>query len=278
MTETSPPLNGNTPSGNVSTGNVSTVKLTPDDLDILVFCEQFWNLHGHLPSVDRAVELGLDAKVYHNTLLKEAFQGALSERGIVLRSVNGSMGLNGFKARTLTAEQLAAANTLLDLTDTRSQKKKLQDLSISTTKYQSWLKDPVFKQYLMERAENLLGDNGHEANLALLDSVRSGNIQAIAYFNEMTGRFIPESKRSISRNNVDMQSIVRSVIEIVQQEVPDLETQQRIGERLIQLIQANQLAAALVANSSSENPKELEAAPANGTVVVTHPLEGGFSL
>jgi hypothetical protein len=252
--------------------NPALASLTPDDIDILTFCVQHWNLHGTLPSLDRAAELGLNKKKYHNTLLKEAFQNALSEQGIVLRSAK-----DGFKARTLTAEQLAAANTLLDLADTRSQKKKLQDLGISTVKYNSWLKDPVFKDYLMQRAENTLGDHGHEANLALLDAVRSGNIQAIAYYNEMTGKFVPESKRGATKSaQVDVQGIIVSIIEIIQQEVTDLPTQEAIGKRLMNLIQATQMANAL---TTAATPQEQQALPAKKQAVkIENPLGEGFTL
>lgn len=247
-------ISGTPLNSQIAEENPSLVSLTEDDLSILVFCEQHWNLSGSLPTVERAEELGLPRESYEKALLKAEFQEALSERGIVLRNAK-----QGFKAKTLTVEQMAVANTLLDLTDTRSQKKKLQDLGISTVKYQAWLKDPVFRSYLQERAENVLGDNAHEVNLALLDAVRSGNVKAIEYYNEYTGRYVPVSKRpSSSSPQVDVHGILTAMIEIIQKRVKDPEIQGLIGQDVKELIERNAIAHAL------SNPSALPQQPPVG--------------
>lgn len=265
----------------MSTANSALEPLTEDDQDVLVFVEQHWNLSGSLPTLDRAEELGLPKPQYERALLKQKFQSALEERGIVLRRAK-----DGFKARTLTAQQLAVANTLLDLTDTRSQKKKLQDLQISTAKYQAWLKDPVFKDYLHSRAESVLGDNEHEVNLALMDSVRSGNVKAIEYYNEITGRYVPHHRRQGDSKAaaVDPHTLITRIIEIIQQRVKDPEVQGLIGSDLRNLIEANSMAHQLTAgqpgapqpakpqDQEPETPKQVEPKP--DRPVGNDPLEG----
>lgn len=231
------------------TASPSAEPLTDQDHDVLTFCEQHWNLSGSLPTLERAQELGLAKAKYEKALLKTQFQAALAERGIVLRNAN-----EPFKARLLTAEQLAVANTLLDLTDTRSQKKKLQDLNVSTVKYQAWLKDPVFRRYLQDRAEATLDDNAHEVNMALMDSVRSGNVKAIEYYNEITGRFVPMSRRGSSHApNVDTHTLITRIIEIIQKRVKDPALQGAIGQDLRNLIEANHMASQLTGGTGQQN-------------------------
>ena len=146
---------------------------------------------------------------------------------------------------------MAVANALIDLTDTRSQKKKLQDFNISTSRYQAWLKDPIFREYLQERAESTLDDNAHEVNLALMDSVRSGNIKAIEYYNEITGRFVPMSRRGGSNApSIDTHTLITSIIEIIQQRVKDRDVQAAIGQDLRQLIERNHMATQLTSGAA----------------------------
>ena len=118
----------------------------------------------------------------------------------------------------LSAEQLAAANLLLDFSDSRSHTVKLKSIGVSTTRYNNWLRNPEFAAYLRERAESLVDNTGHEAHTALLKQVQRGNMQAITYYNQLTGRFTPGAEQQMN-----VAAIMVRIVEAVQRHVKDPE-------------------------------------------------------
>lgn len=181
---------------------------------------------------------------------------ALVERGVDARHLITKTDAS-VKAK-VTPIQLVAANALMDLTDTRSNRKKLQDLGVSSSVYQMWLRDPNFSGYLKSRAESLIGDNQHEALLALMDRVSAGDIKAISLYLELTGRFVPQS--ATAQNGMaavgDIQQMIVRIIEIVIDEVDDQDTAVRIADRLKGLVVGNQVAGILpVGPSNIEQPE-----------------------
>ena len=220
--------------------------LTPEQLDLVTFFSQYYNLTGELLTADKAEEdFNVPKELVSNSLANDLFIKALEERGI-----NFSRFADTWLSKSLTPQQLIVANTLLDLTDQRSNKKKLQDLGVSTATYQTWLKDPVFANYVHTRAEQSLGENKHEVHLALLDKVRSGDIKAISYFNEMTGRFVPQRANA---QNFDVQSLIVKIIEIIDMHVTDSNMKLDIANDLKKLIAANNVAAQLVGQEAPVN-------------------------
>ena len=221
--------------------------LSAEELNFVTFCAMYHQLNGTLPSAALAnEEFGLPVGTYNSLINKDNVVEALKDQGVVFERFG-----DDWTAKSLTPEQLVVANTLLDLTDTRTNKKKLQDLGVRTQTYNAWLKDPVFKEYLRKRAEQLIGDNQHEVDLALLDQVRSGHLKAIEYYNEFTGRFV----RSSSSNpgvNFDFQGIIVSILEIIDEEVHDADVAAAIGDRLLGLVRAHTIAGALVNGDQSE--------------------------
>lgn len=189
-----------------------------------------------------AEEFGFTKKYFRECMADERVQEALEERGISLRDFHVEPG--SWQSKALTPEQLLVANTMLDITDTRSEKKKLQDLGVKTTQYQTWLRDPVFSNYLRTRAEAMLGDNQYDVHLALVSEAKAGNIKAIQYLNELNGRFISQAGRNGNAESavVNLQNMIVRIVEIVQDEVDDPATQLRISEKLAALTQGSILA------------------------------------
>ncbi len=185
--------------------SIEVAPLTSSERELLSYFEQHWFLHGSLPTRDSCVKAGFGGAIFDKALKSVAFKEGCERRGITTKV-----------AIALTPEQLTAANVMLDLRDNRSQKKKLTELSITTAKWEGWLRDPNFRSYLQTRAENLLGDNLHESHLALLDRVRSGDMGAIKYFNEITGRYVPSGNEK-----VDVNGVLMKVLEVIQRHVKD---------------------------------------------------------
>lgn len=193
---------------------------------LMTFLEQRYLTTGMIPTSEVCVESGVcAASFYLNAFKSTKFVDALAARGISIRGIGKDQD-HGI----LTEEQLVAANVMLDLRDNRSQRKKLGDLNIPTARWEGWLRDTAFQNYLRQRAENLLGDNLHESHLALVDRVRSGDVSAIKYFNEITGRFVPRSDEK-----VDVNAILMQVLEVLQKHVKDPDTLVAVAEDLLAL-------------------------------------------
>lgn len=205
-----------------------------EEEEFLNFLEQYWYTYGQIPSQERAAELGITKELWQSSFENSEFRKQCLDRGISLRGLKleqSPVGEPLWRQQMLTEEQLTVANVLLDITDTRSSKKKLQDLGISTAKYQSFLKDPTYQEYVKQRAENMLGDNQHEAHIALIDRVRSGDMSAIKYFNEITGRYVP----SRGEADVNVAMILMRVIDIIQRYVKDPMIQESIAQEFLVL-------------------------------------------
>lgn len=209
--------------------------------NLITFLHQQYSLTGSILSAEKAYQdYGIPVPKYKSALENPDVRRALSERGIVFERFD----VDDWTSKSLTPTQLVVANSLLDLTDTRTNKKKLQDLDVSTQTYNAWLKDPVFKDYIHKRAQQMIGENEHEVDLALLDRVRSGDLKAIAYYNEMTGRFVPQ--RATSSMQVDPVNLVTKILEIITEEVSDPKELMNISNRLKSMIAARTVAGALV--------------------------------
>jgi hypothetical protein len=215
--------------------------LSDQQEEFLNFLEQYWFEYGLIPTADRAVELGIPTDLYTESFKSAEFRKDCLDRGISLRGlpVVGQGTKAEWQNYMLTEEQLTIANVLMDITDSRSAKKKLQDMGISTAKYQAHLKDPGFQNYIRARSENALGDNQHEAHLALIDRVRSGDIGAIKYFNELTGRYVQARD---SANGLDVTMILIRTLEIIQRFVTDAAVQEAIAQEFLKLSEPGALA------------------------------------
>lgn len=204
--------------------------LSEDELQFVTFVHQYHAITGELLSAEKAKdEFGFPKTKYMEWMSDADVRHALGERGIDVKKYQADPGT--WESKSLTPVQLLTANSLLDLTDTRSDKKKLQDLGVSTGQYQSWLRDPVFGDYLRTRAELLLKDSQHEAHLALLDKVRQGDMKAIAYLNEINGRYVQQNGSAQSAV-INLQQMIIKIVEIIQEEVEDGPTAVRIAERM----------------------------------------------
>lgn len=173
--------------------------------EIDAFVEYYWNRMKVEPPIER---------------LKSEFP-TVSDRALTeqLRKSLDKLLAKGYSVERknyLSPKQLALANSLLNLADRRSTKKKLEDLEVSAAVYANWKKDSVFAGYLRERSEELLPDGLADAHLALVDSASSGDISAIKLLYEVTGRHTPGSQQV-----QNIKSMLTAVIESVQKHVRD---------------------------------------------------------
>lgn len=250
-----------------------TKGLNEEQAEFVTILDYEWNLQAKLDPEQIRLDYGVPTadwdKLTHDPLVLDA----LKLRGVPIKGLNPPERspkefdpVGSFTPRyhaKLTPIQLVVANALLDLTDTRSDKKKLQDAGCTTTQYNGWMRDENFRGYIQHRAEQIVGtDLKHDAFLALADRVKSGDMKAIEFYMELTGQFTRQTASS-NNNGPDLNNAIVRIIEIVIDEVEDQATAQRIANRLKGLVAGHQVA------NSLNNPEPIEAPQIAAPRIVT---------
>lgn len=172
---------------------------------IIAFCEQKWFLGGVLPTPETlAGTFHLSQKeikrFLDDELVKQSFEG----RGIPV--ING---------RDLTPTQILVLNAIINPSETRSERKILSDASITAATFAGWRRDPKVQEYLLQRTEQLLGASIPEAHLALVDKVRAGDMSALKFYYEITGRYTGQNA------GMDPRALLEQVFGIIAKYVKD---------------------------------------------------------
>lgn len=240
-----------------------TTHLTPDQLAFVNLIEQYWNVHGELMTSAAAErDYFLNQDDFKALLRDDTVKAALVERGVIFLDDDRP----DWTAGVLTAQQIYVANVMLDLLDTRSDKKKLQDLEVSTRTYNAWLRNPSFSKYLAQRAESLIGSGQHEAMLALMDKVRAGDMQAIKFYLEYTGKYVSKADTGSTRQGpnavLDFKNILVKILEVITDEVEDPQVAARIADRLRGIGVNNQTADELLGDHGLTSIQQPEIMPA----------------
>jgi hypothetical protein len=193
--------------------------LTEIERRIVATIEERWMRHASIPSPREIAEaFGLPEKKASELLMGDAIIGALKSRGIPTTNANG-----------LNPEQVTAINTVVNPMDTRSRRKKLQDLGVSAQQWAGWMKQPKFKEYYADLSRKLLEEAIPEAHMALVDNVLRGDLGSIKYLNEMTGEYRGTEQQ------INPAELVQKVIEVIQVHVKDPETLLAISQDLLGL-------------------------------------------
>lgn len=188
--------------------------LSDKDYEIITYMEQEYYLSGRIPSQELiAVTLEVPVERVKSLQRRVDYMDAMKARGLSTNTLERIPSKGN-----ITVEQLMCINTLLDTNDSRSDKKKLADMQIPTQKYQGWLKDPSFNAYWGKRCEALFGPGLSEANRALVDNVRRGDLGSIKFLMELTGRW---SSKPVSEMNIEW--VLMKVLETIQKHVTDPE-------------------------------------------------------
>lgn len=186
---------------------------------IVATIEESWMKNATLPYPRQIAEsFGLTEKRASEILTSADVIGACESRGIPSSNAAG-----------LNPEQVTAINTIINPMDTRSRRKKLQEMNISPAKWAGWQKQPKFMEYYSLRAHQLLSEAIPEAKMALVDNVLRGDLGSIKYLNEMTGEYSPD------KQNVDLASITQKIIDILQVHIKDPEILLAVSQDLLGL-------------------------------------------
>jgi hypothetical protein len=179
--------------------------LSEKERRLVAFCEQEWFLRGHLPTPETLQnKFNYTARDLKRTLDSELIKKSFDSRGIPT-----------IEGRELSPEQLTVINDIINPNDTRSERKILADAGISAKTFAGWRRDPVVQQYMLARTEQILGGAIPDAHLALVEKVRSGDMSALKFYYEVTGRYTGQNA------GLDPRALLEKVFGIIAKYVDD---------------------------------------------------------
>ncbi len=204
------------------------MSLSNEMVDVLTYIEQiFWEDNKDVPTNEKIAEATrVSLSSIEGYWKNPDFRAALNARGIVFSNDADS-------GRALTYEQLVVANMLMNIQDRRSLREKLQQHlpNVTPALVSTWMRQPAFQNHLRKRGETLYAGADSSAYLGLVKAIDGGDLKAIQLFFEMRGIYSPRVT-----HDVNVQSILARVIEIISVRVGDAATIQLIAEDIESLL------------------------------------------
>jgi len=198
------------------------------ELDVVLAIEKYHSTTGVIPSdADIIDTVKISSAALKRLKSNPLFRASMEARGIV---VNYDIDKQLRDVNTLTPRQMAAASVMLNITDRRSNEKKLRDIGVSTEEWTNWLQDRQFAEYLRQRSEVMIDNSVHEAHLGLMRGVQQGNTASIKLYYELTGRYNPNEE-----NQVNIRMVIGRVLEAIQKHVRDPQTLNSIAVEMSQI-------------------------------------------
>ena len=179
--------------------------LSIDEIKVINWIEEWWLRKDSFPPVGAFKEHWPEF-ILDSSLKNELFLKALDNRGIRISAQDD----------TLTNEQLAGIAVIANFRDTRSSTAKLRSLGITWTKWQGWMKDRHFRDFLKDLAGFNFKESMDVVQAGLLRSAEKGNVDAIKFYLEITGEYTQESQEV-----VNLKMVLARVLEAVQIHVKD---------------------------------------------------------
>lgn len=211
--------------------------LTNEDKTFINYIDQMWVKHARLPTETESKTSGFALTQWRHLVSSELYAEELYLRGVPKAAILELQ--NQVKDRkVLSDRQMAVASIVLDNHDNRPRIKKLTESGVTTQEWQQWLLDPTFSDYMQTRMGKLLWASTFEADAALLSKVRQGDVRAIAYMNEYTGKYVPASSGGkVPEAALDVKAFLVKVMETLQKHVKDVNILEAIANDL--LVHAN---------------------------------------
>lgn len=183
--------------------------LSKSEQELINFYELQWMLRHHVPTIEEsATYLKLKQTEVNYFLTRTAVVKALEKRGIPWRQHSQD---------DLTATQVAAAVTIMNFADTRSNDAKLDQLGILPATYYAWLNDPQFKNLVDNLADQNLRNIRPTAIGEFTKLINKGDWQAVKYYLDVTGALQ-------SDDAPQSEVLLKMIVEIIQKHVKDPET------------------------------------------------------
>ena len=151
------------------------------------------------------------------------FQRSLEDRGIA-----------STKNPNLTLRQETFLQAYLNPLNLKPPQTVAKQMKISTVELDGWMRQKHFAEAMSAKSEENLRKYIPMADQALGQLVQQGDMKAITFVNQLTGRFDANAK-----SQVDVSALLLAMQEIIQKHVRDPITRRNIARELISLAQGN---------------------------------------
>lgn len=180
-------------------------------------------------SPQNLIELGCSEEAAES-LSEAPFWDALARRGINKPTSS---------RHVLSERQVHALSILTNVTDRRSPRTKLSSIGVEWYEYQAWSHDPLFaRQHRALSEKNLRVTQGLVLD-AVTTAAASGDLNAAKYFNQLSGRYDPNT---ITAEGSNVREMLAVVSEILQEELAGYpELMRAIGGRMAVVIGVGEL-------------------------------------
>lgn len=213
--------------------------LTAKEKELINFYELQWHLRHNVPTIEEVANyLKLSQVTVNYYLQRRCVTKALDTRGIPWQQ---------HTQNELTATQVAAAVTVMNFADVRSNADKLDQLGISASQYYAWLNDPQFKNLIDNLSDQNLRNIRPTAIGEFTKLINKGDWNAIKYYLDVTG--------AVQSNDAPQsEQLLKMIIEILQKHVKDPEV-------LVAIAQDIKAASANRTLEIIDQPQAIEAHP-----------------
>lgn len=199
--------------------------MTSEAYAILCYVEDRWFQKELFPAVSEiSKKTGIDQVKVVESLSSPLLKQSLESRGIPLFADLDDV---------LSPKQIALINLLLNVSDTRSESQKVAALGIKPATFYGWKRQKKFREAYNKMAERLFGDTQPQVHAALAKLAISGDLNAIKYFNQMSGRY--DSSKTIEAINVRF--VMQKLIEVIQTHVKDPVALEAISQEFASLLE-----------------------------------------
>lgn len=148
-----------------------------------------------------------------------------------------------FSGQTRLSAEQDMAIAIMATPDGKPFEQRLRKAGVAPSKWRAWLRNPAFREVWDAVGGSVLKDFESDILTALTGQALNGNVRAIEYALEVSGRHNPARQQ-----NVDATLVMAQFIEIVQEEVKDTAVLARIAARM-QMVAGTPAAQGVVASA-----------------------------
>lgn len=185
--------------------------------EVMAATYSFYMQTGSLPDPEDLVD---KLPALNKTKITKIMHHPQFRRAMYIRGVDYNIG------RTISPEQDMAI-AIVGAPDGRPFITKLKAAGVAPSKWRAWLKQKAFREAWDNYGGSVLKEHENDMMVALVGRALEGDTNAIKYAFEVSGRH-----DTSKRNNIDAGQIIMAMIEIIQEEVKDPSTLQRIAARM----------------------------------------------
>lgn len=183
--------------------------VTINEENLLNYYTLYWQVKGTIPTVaEVASRTGNIPKMVE-------IQRIVESQNFRVRAI-ANRGLPIIAKSMLTPEQFRAIAIITDPTVAGGLEKRLKKAGITYSIYKNWMLTPQFKEAVTKNAELILDNSLSDVNTGLVKRASNGDVNAIKFYYEITGRYNPNDQKTL-----DVMQVLNGVIEVIQKYVTD---------------------------------------------------------